>query len=139
MAADLRRGNGAKGIDVKPNRPFRSRWLVFGIPAIGVLALGWGFRRIVASDPPLSEDPDQARKAILNAIPLAPPLSRAQAGMERLGFTCTAKVNSSFQSATAALSNSDFLYCDRRTSGIVYTRWQAAVVHKDGLVMGVAV
>ena len=59
--------------------------------------------------------------------------------MLRLGFACTPLRDSSFHGTFGQRVHVDFLYCDRKTTGVVYRRWQAAVVHKQGRVLDVDV
>jgi hypothetical protein len=87
----------------------------------------------------LPDQPARAREAILRVVPRGSTVATAEASMANLGFSCSPQVDASFQGASGVRSHIDYLYCDARTSGLVYTRWQAAVIHDHGHVTDVDV
>jgi hypothetical protein len=109
-----------------------------GLILISVLT-GVLFCRVTKGGGQLPYAPVRAREALLGVVPRGTTLVNAQGSMARQGFACVPQVDASFQGISGMRSHLDYIYCDQRTSGVVYTRWQVALIHEHGKVTDVDV
>ena len=83
----------------------------------------------------LSAQPAEATAEVQRWVPIGTQVSQARRIMQQHGFSCSLVTNGAF----ADLRGVDYLYCDRRESGITQHRWQAALVLVRGKVSAVHV
>ena len=83
----------------------------------------------------LFPQPSEAAAQVQRWVAVGTSAADARRIMEQRGFTCSLITNGTFGS----LRGVDYVYCDRRTGGIIQQRWQAALVLIKGKVSTVHV
>jgi len=114
-----------------PHIRFTVRWVMVAVAIVVALAAFWG---LFPSKTRGFEESAVMVKVILDAAPVGSSVETARRFMEREGFHCTEKTNSSFSEDRTGI---DYLYCGRSEGLIVQRKWMVAIVHRKGKVVEV--
>jgi hypothetical protein len=87
-----------------------------------------------AGDIVLPEEARETEVFLSKRIPVGTPLPAGQREMESLGFSCTPGNKGPF--GTKAIAGT-YVYCDRKTAGLIVKRWQVALVYAHGKVSAI--